>query len=61
MDKQHGKKLEGLEKDLKAKIHFDSVRATLKKVPNWKTPGHDGIYRYWFKYSLPSMTDMQSK
>ena len=38
-----GKEL-GLEEGLKAKIHHESLRATLKKVPNWKTPGHDGIH-----------------
>ena len=24
-------------------------RATPKKIPNWKTPDHDGIYGFWFK------------
>ena len=42
-----GKEL-GLEERLKAKIHPDSLRTTLKKVPNWKTPGHDSINGYWF-------------
>ena len=28
------KELEGLEESPKAKIHLDSLRATLKKVPN---------------------------
>ena len=27
----------------------NSLRATLKKVPNLKTPRHDGIHGYWFK------------
>ena len=48
MDKQHEKR-EDLEERPKAKIHLDSLRATLKKVPNWKTPGHDGIQGYWLK------------
>ena len=29
-----GKELEGLEEGPKAKIHLDSLRGTLKKVPN---------------------------
>ena len=41
--------LEGLEIGPNAKIHLNSLRATLQKVPNWKMPGHDGIYQYWFK------------
>ena len=44
MDKEHGKKdLERLEEGLKVKIHLDSLRAILKIVANWKTPGYDGI------------------
>ena len=38
------KELRGLKKGLKAKINLNSLRATHKKVPNWKTPGHDGIH-----------------
>ena len=44
-----GKVLEGLKVEMKAKIHIDLLRPTLKKVPNWKTSRHDGIYGYWFK------------
>ena len=43
------KELQGLEKGPKVKIHVDSPRATLKQIPNWETPGYDGIYRFWFK------------
>ena len=44
MDKQYGtKELQRLEEGPKAKMHIDSLRATLK---NRKTPAHDG---YWFK------------
>ena len=43
MVKQHKKVSKGLEKGPKAKIHLDSQRVTLKKVPNWKTPDHDGM------------------
>ena len=42
------KELQGLEKGHNAKIYLNSLRATFKKVPNWKTPGHDVIYGYWF-------------
>ena len=35
-----GKDIEGLEEKLKAKIRLVSLRATLQKVRNWKTPGH---------------------
>ena len=38
------KELEGLKETLKVKIHIDSLRATLKKVPNWKMLGHDGMH-----------------
>ena len=40
------KEQQGLEEGLKAKIHLDLLRATFKKVPNWKTLGHDGIHGY---------------
>ena len=35
----------------KAEIHSDLLKTTLKKVLNWKTPGHDGIHGFWFKKS----------
>ena len=39
----------------KVKLHFNLLRATLKKVQNWKTPGLDtGL-----KNSHPSKTDWQ--
>ena len=25
------------------------TQSNIQKVPNWKTPGHDGIHGYWFK------------
>ena len=53
------KKMEGLEVP-KAKIHLDSPRATLKKVPNWKMSGYDCIHGYWSK-TFTSTTDWQSK
>ena len=44
-----GKELEGLEEGTKVKIYLDSYGETLKEVPNWKIPGHDGVYGYWFE------------
>ena len=32
-----------------AEIHTDLLKMTLKKISNWKTPGHDGIHVFWFK------------
>ena len=43
------RELEGLEEGLKAEIHMDLLRKTLKKISNWKTPGHHGIHGFWFK------------
>ena len=37
------KELQRLEEGFKVKIHVDSLRATLKKVLNWKSPGYDDI------------------
>ena len=42
------KELQGLEKGPEADIQQDSPRTTLKKVVNWKTPGHDGVHGFWF-------------
>ena len=38
-----GKEFEGLEEGPKVTIHLDLLRATLKNVPNWKTPSHEAI------------------
>ena len=43
------RELEGLEEGSKTEIHIDLVKTTLKRISNWKTPGHDGIYGFWFK------------
>ena len=43
------RELEGLEEGPKAEIHFELLKKTLKKISNWKTPGHDGIHWFWFK------------
>ena len=39
----------GLEEGFKAEIHIELLKKTLKKISNWKTPGHDGIHGFWFK------------
>ena len=43
------RELEGLEKGPKAEMHIDLLKTTLKRIPNLKTPGHDGIHGFWFK------------
>ena len=48
------KELKDLEEGSGASIHLKSLRATLRKVPNWKTPGQDGIHGFW---SLKSTTE----
>ncbi len=45
------RELEGLKDSPKAEIHTDLLKTTLKKVSNWKTPGHDGIHGFWFNKS----------
>ena len=32
-------------------IHIDLLKTTLKRISNWKAPGHDGIHGFWFKKS----------
>ena len=34
---------------LKAETHSDLLKTALKKISNWKTPGHDGIHGFLFK------------
>ena len=43
------REVEGLEEGLTAEIHIELLKKTLKKISNWKTPGHDGIHGFWFK------------
>ena len=43
------RELKGLEVDAKEEIHIDVLKMTLKRIPKWKTPGHDGIYGFWLK------------
>ena len=51
------KELQGLEERPEMDIHLKSLKATLKKAPNWKILGHYGIHGFCFKSSCPSMTD----
>ena len=39
----------GLEESPKTEVHIDLLRTTLKKISNWKTPGHNVIHGFWFK------------
>ena len=43
------RELEGLKEGLLVEIHIDLLKTTLKRISNWKTPGHDGIHSFWFK------------
>ena len=47
------RELEGLEEGSKAEIHIELLKKILKKISNWKTPGHDGIHGFWFKKFAP--------
>ena len=49
MDKQYYKRTRRLEEGFKTEIHMDLLKTTLKRILNWKTPGHDGIHGFWFK------------
>ena len=43
------RELEGLKEDPKVEIHIELLKKTLKKISNWKKPGHDGIHGFWLK------------
>ena len=52
------KELEELEECSLLNAHKDSLRATVKKISSFKTPGHDGVYKdSGLKISRPSTTD----
>ena len=53
------RELEELEESPKGEIHTDLLKTTIKKVSNWKTPGHDGIRGFWFK-NFTSIHDRQA-
>ena len=41
MDKQHGNRVTNAREGHQVNIHPDKLKATLKKIANWKTPGLD--------------------
>ena len=43
------RKLVGLEEGPKGEINIEQLKKTLKKIPNWKTSGHDRIHGFWFE------------
>ena len=43
------RELEGLEEGPITEIHIDLLKTILKRISNWRTPGHDGIHGFWFK------------
>ena len=51
------RELDGLEMEihvnllngLEMEIHVNLLKTTLKRISNWKAPGHDGTYGFWFK------------
>ena len=43
------KELQNLKESPTVNIHIDSLRVTLKKIPNWKTQGLNGIHGFRFK------------
>ena len=45
---RNAEKIINIQKELQGRetsIYLDSLRATLRKVLNWKTSGHDGIHK----------------
>ena len=43
------RELKGLEEGPKTEIHIDLLKTKLKRISNWKTPGHNGMHGFWFK------------
>ena len=43
------RELEGLEEGPEMEIHVDLLKTTLKRISNWKAPGHDGMHGFCFK------------
>ena len=37
-----------LEECPQVNLHLDGLKATFKKIANWKTSGLDGIHGFWF-------------
>ena len=61
MDKQQGRSVRRTRRRTEGVNTHRLTQSNTQKVPNWKTPGHDDIHGYWFKNSLPSMTDSLSE
>ena len=55
--KNIARELEGFEEGPKAEIHIDLLKTTLKRIPNWKTPGHNEIRGFWFKKFTSNKAD----
>ena len=52
MDKQYDKRTRKTRRSPESgNTHrtIEQLKKTLKKISNWKTPGHDGIHGFWFK------------
>ena len=50
------RELERFEEGQKSERHIDLLKTKLKIISHWKTLGHDGIHRFWFK-KFPSIHD----
>ena len=44
LNEKHQELNELINAELNVKIHPDSLRVKIKKVPNWRMPGHDSIH-----------------
>ena len=42
------RKLHEIEEENQIFIQIDSLKTTLRKIPNWKTPGYNDIHCLWF-------------
>ena len=49
MDKQHGKSVRKTRRRTGGRNTHRFSQNNSKKIPIWKTPGHDCIHRFWFK------------
>ena len=47
--KNIARELVELEEGSKTEIYFDLLKITLKRISNWKAPGHEGIHSFWFR------------
>ena len=43
------RELKGFEASPKPEIHVDLLKKTLKRISNWKAPGHDRMHGFWCK------------